>query len=334
MLNRLTALNTSSCVGLRGQLPLLPACFTATIAFSYFKQLNPGFYMLASLQLSISFGRAMVSRSRQSTLGFSSSLSVRKSHLNRAYKAPDPVSSTRDCASAMSASTAPLVARGRQPSESSTLPDPSPLGKAMEEITDSTDWIDTALPAFEPLEAALRCEVCKEFYENPVITTCSHTFCSICIRRCISKDEKCPVCNTSCQASRLLPNHAVRAIVQQFKEARPKAFELARKSNETVSNDVRNKRKLADTDIEEGDQIRQTRSRTTRNRNHYETGMSDAPIEVPDTEEEDDEDFIPEGMVACPMCGTPIKAEQAWSHTSTCTGEKQKPAEKRGTRSQ
>ena len=66
------------------------------------------------------------------------------------------------------------------------------------DLPDSTDWINTSLSAFEPLEAALRCEVCKEFYNNPVITSCHHTFCSICIRRCITADGKCTSCKAGC----------------------------------------------------------------------------------------------------------------------------------------
>ena len=84
------------------------------------------------------------------------------------------------------------------------------------DLPDSTDWIKTSLPAFEPLEAALRCEVCKEFYNNPVITPCNHTFCSICIRRCITSDGKCPSCKTGCSSDKLAPNIAVREVVMRF----------------------------------------------------------------------------------------------------------------------
>jgi DNA repair protein Rad18 len=191
------------------------------------------------------------------------------------------------------------------------------------ELPDSTDWHATSLPAFEPLEAALRCEVCKEFYDNPVITSCSHTFCSICIRRCISTDGKCPTCKTLSQADKLLPNYAVREIVNKFQDARPKALELARQNKEDPdANTECRKRKLRETDIEEGEPARQTRSRQMR-QSQRGNGSNGMPIEVPDSEDDGDETFEPEeeGMVKCPVCGEPMLEAQVFRHLDTCTGE-------------
>ncbi|KAF2009919.1 DNA repair protein rad18 [Aaosphaeria arxii CBS 175.79] len=199
-------------------------------------------------------------------------------------------------------------------------------------LPDSTDWISTSLPAFEPLEAALRCEVCKEFYENPVITSCSHTFCSLCIRRCITSDGKCPTCRAANQADKLVPNNALREVVQRFQDARPKALELARidTPSSTAVNDPGKKRKLDDTDIEEPENVRQTRSRQARSKTKPQYGFADAPIEVPDSE--DEEEYIPDGMVKCPVCGKPMKEALVFSHLDTCTGSEE-PAGARSTRS-
>jgi E3 ubiquitin-protein ligase RAD18 len=191
------------------------------------------------------------------------------------------------------------------------------------ELPDSTDWHATSLPAFEPLEAALRCEVCKEFYDNPVITSCSHTFCSICIRRCISTDGKCPTCKTLSQADKLVPNYAVREIVNKFQDARPKALDLARQNkDESDATSESKKRKLADTDMEEGEHARQTRSRQTM-QSQRGTGSNGMPFEVPDSEDDGDETFDPEmeSMVKCPVCGEPMLEAQVFRHLDTCTGE-------------
>ncbi len=190
------------------------------------------------------------------------------------------------------------------------------------DLPDSTDWLSTSLPAFEPLEAALRCEVCKEFYTNPVITSCSHTFCSICIRRCIATDGKCPSCKTGCSSDKLLPNIVVRDVVVRFQEARPKALELARAEKEAaLESSDRKKRKLDETDIEEDDNVRQTRSRRTRIPNYRNTGMEDAPIEIPNSEDEGDEEFMPDGMAKCPICRKQMKTEQVYNHLDVCPGE-------------
>jgi E3 ubiquitin-protein ligase RAD18 len=189
------------------------------------------------------------------------------------------------------------------------------------DLPDSTDWIKTSLPAFEPLEAALRCEVCKEFYNNPVITSCNHTFCSICIRRCITTDGKCPSCKKGCSSDKLAPNIAVREVVMRFQEARPKALELARADKEQEATaGSKNKRKLDDTDIEEGESIRHTRSRQTRSKSQHNGGADGTSSVIVNSEDDGDDDFVPDGMVKCPMCNKAMKEAVVFNHLDTCTG--------------
>ncbi|KAF2473965.1 DNA repair protein rad18 [Lindgomyces ingoldianus] len=190
------------------------------------------------------------------------------------------------------------------------------------DFPDSTDWLATSLPSFEPLEAALRCEICKEFYDTPVITACSHTFCSRCIRRCVTVDGRCPTCKKGVHADKLVPNFVVREIVERYQSARPAAIELARREAEVAfPKEARKKRKLDDTDIEEEGNVRQTRSRQTRNRTGHGEGEG-TPIEILDTDDEgDDEEFALEGMVRCPICRTPMKEERVFPHLNDCPGE-------------
>ncbi|KAF2873727.1 hypothetical protein BDV95DRAFT_472314, partial [Massariosphaeria phaeospora] len=201
-------------------------------------------------------------------------------------------------------------------------------------ISDSTDWAPTSLPTFEPLEAALRCEVCKEFYASPVITSCSHTFCSICIRRCISVDGKCPACKTAAQADKLVPNIAVREIVDRFQKARPKALELAKADKADLpESSPQRKRKLDDTDIEDGEPVRQTRSRQTRGRSRRNDGEEEMRIEVPDSDDGGDEEFLLPGTVKCPICRAPMMEAQVFNHLNDCPGEQAKSQGRRNTRS-
>lgn len=204
------------------------------------------------------------------------------------------------------------------------------------DLPDSTDWLTTSLPAFESVEAALRCEVCKEFYANPVITSCSHTFCSICIRRCIATDGKCPSCKSACSSDKLSPNLAVREVVGRFQEVRGSALELARKEKEKEREEENGgkgkKRKLEDTDLdEEGEGCgRQTRRRQAR-RGKNSGGTGNTPIEVADSEESGDEDFLPDGMAKCPICSRAMKPEQVYNHLDVCPG--QNASQGRSTRS-
>lgn len=228
--------------------------------------------------------------------------------------------------------TPPPSSQGSASPTESCLPR-TPIMETTFDLPDSTDWIATTLPAFEALEAALRCEMCKEFYSNPVITSCSHTFCSICIRRNIAADGKCPSCRTALSSDKLAPNIAVREVVMRFQEARPKALELARidkeQENRTDSGNNR-KRKIEETDIEDGEDTRQTRSRQTR-RSRRNAGSSDAPLEIPDSGDDGDADFLPEGIAKCPICNEAMKQELVFNHLDVCTG--QSSSQGRSTRS-
>ena len=137
-------------------------------------------------------------------------------------------------------------------------------------VTDSSDWLNTPLAPLRSVEAALRCQVCKDFYNTPMITTCSHTFCSLCIRRCLTNEGKCPSCRSSDQEIRLRRNWAVQELVDAFQEARPKILKVGRDLVEATSNGVLElgKRKLEDTDIDQSDRRmalrRKTRSQSRR----------------------------------------------------------------------
>lgn len=79
-----------------------------------------------------------------------------------------------------------------------------------------------------PVEQAFRCHVCKDFYDSPMLTSCNHTFCSLCIRRCLSVDSKCPLCRATDQESKLRGNWALREAVEAFTKSRKAILEFAR----------------------------------------------------------------------------------------------------------
>ena len=90
-----------------------------------------------------------------------------------------------------------------------------------EDLSDPSDWNKTALAVLYPLDSNLRCLICKDFYTAPVITTCLHTFCSLCIRRSLSADSTCPACRaTNISDSGLRQNKVVADLVENFIAAR------------------------------------------------------------------------------------------------------------------
>ena len=174
------------------------------------------------------------------------------------------------------------------------------------DLPDSTDWLTTPLSLVAPLESALRCQVCKDFFDNPVITSCSHTFCSLCIRRCLSTEGKCPACRSSDQELKLRRNWAVQELVEAFQNARPSVLGLAKKAavqkNEAVNGDLEEpaskKRK-----IEASEGLAATPSEGVRTRSQTRgVGSQEDPVAIEVIEDSNDEEYIP-GMWNCwPSC--------------------------------
>jgi E3 ubiquitin-protein ligase RAD18 len=165
-------------------------------------------------------------------------------------------------------------------------------------LPDSTDWLSTPLSALAAVEGALRCQVCKDFFKTPMITNCSHTFCSLCIRRALSNDGKCPLCRATEQEHKLRSNWSLEEAVQAFVSARSVTLELARNGN---PQNTAPKRKATDDQHDSGNspdgkrlrsssRLKNTRSATS----HTQQIEDDEPVEVPDSDDDDDDEYRPE----------------------------------------
>lgn len=130
-------------------------------------------------------------------------------------------------------------------------------------LSDPSDWLETSLPQLVSLESVLRCRVCKDFYETPMITSCSHTFCSLCIRRCLTNDGICPVCRCPDQEIRLRRNWSVQEAVEIFRHARPTLIELGtcHMPAQSDMSGVSNKRKFDESDSDSDQRV--TRRKTS-----------------------------------------------------------------------
>ncbi|EAQ87190.1 hypothetical protein CHGG_03809 [Chaetomium globosum CBS 148.51] len=215
------------------------------------------------------------------------------------------------------------------------------------DVPDSTDWIGTPLAGLMQVEQAFRCHVCKDFYNSPMITSCSHTFCSICIRRCLSVDGKCPLCRALDQESKLRGNWALREAVDAFVKSRNTIMQFAT-TPVSVSTPRSPKRKA--TELEEPLQEAQNkRPRMTTRSSKAKAVEANAVLmreEVDVVESEDTPDYEPEpgmgtandqgqnfstnpyfsddGLVACPICWARMKSWQVDRHIdNSCPGSPQ-----------
>ncbi|KAH8555725.1 hypothetical protein BGW37DRAFT_146157 [Umbelopsis sp. PMI_123] len=93
-----------------------------------------------------------------------------------------------------------------------------------EDFDDPTDF---ANPAFEGLDEHLRCPICSEFFQTAMILkTCSHTFCSLCIRRSLTVEQCCPSCRTHSVETNLHNNYIVDNLVSVWKNNRKKVLDM------------------------------------------------------------------------------------------------------------
>ncbi|GKU03098.1 e3 ubiquitin-protein ligase rad18 [Fusarium langsethiae] len=199
-------------------------------------------------------------------------------------------------------------------------------------VPDSTDWLATPLSALAAVEGALRCQVCKDFFKTPMITSCSHTFCSLCIRRALSNDGKCPLCRATEQENKLRSNWSLEEAVQAFVSARSDTLELARKGN---SQNTTSKRKATSDHHDSGNSPDGKRLRSSSRLQNTRSATRQTPkieynetVEVADSDGDDDDEYRPEpedGLVACPVCQDRMKDWQVFTHLESCTGPKPKP---------
>ena len=158
------------------------------------------------------------------------------------------------------------------------------------EVSDSTDWLEMPLPSLAPVDSALRCQVCRDFYNTPMIMSCSHTFCSLCVRHCLTNDGKCPTCRNIDDASKLRNNYALEELVEAFKNARPEIMEYVKRKEEAVLSASAKRKRVEAENEEPNSSPVQKRTRSGRR-----AEQSSQRVVVIDSEADDD-DYVP-GMV-------------------------------------
>ncbi|XP_010892420.1 tripartite motif containing 35-28 [Esox lucius] len=69
------------------------------------------------------------------------------------------------------------------------------------------------------LQEDLTCPVCKELYLEPVLLSCSHSFCKGCLAQSWKvQGQKCPVCRKSCKGEQPISNRALMGACESFQK--------------------------------------------------------------------------------------------------------------------
>lgn len=92
---------------------------------------------------------------------------------------------------------------------------------------DDDEWPKTKVgKSLSQFEESLRCKLCRDYFDNPQILPCGHTFCAICLTKRFDRKlnanatESCPQCRGNVDTAKMKLNHELAHIVDSFKNIR------------------------------------------------------------------------------------------------------------------
>ncbi|XP_067865091.1 E3 ubiquitin-protein ligase TRIM39-like [Heterodontus francisci] len=70
------------------------------------------------------------------------------------------------------------------------------------------------------LKSDLTCSVCLDYFQDPVLTRCEHTFCRRCVLAFWSQQRRniCPICRKICPSDHLLRNRALAGVLDSLRQ--------------------------------------------------------------------------------------------------------------------
>ncbi|KAJ2455002.1 E3 ubiquitin-protein ligase rad18 [Coemansia sp. RSA 2336] len=217
-----------------------------------------------------------------------------------------------------------------------------------ETLEDPTDWPQDFVH-LRQLDQQLRCPICKEYFVTAMAATeCGHTFCSLCVRRCLSQESKCPSCRAPLTEGELFPNRLIDSLVRTFKGGRQQLLDTLTTKPEQPDVLINEKCKRCRV-IEKSEKRKRPRVCTrsmTKADGDIDLTMSDveeitaSDIEDMLKDDDDDDDFVPAGTsnttrynsrsatdaVPCPSCKQSVAQTQINRHLDQClSGKPAKP---------
>ncbi|XP_034256902.1 E3 ubiquitin-protein ligase RAD18-like isoform X2 [Thrips palmi] len=193
-----------------------------------------------------------------------------------------------------------------------------------------------SIPQFKELDDVLNCGICHEILTTPVITACSHTYCSICIRRWLSGKQECPSCATAIYESTLRKNTIVGNILDAVKNVK----RLLGKNASMPS--IKSSTRCLNVQDEFGDEPKNRTIKTTppaTPKQNHSAQPTKTPMLLPKTPSPMvqkfpkvevnstpgggtptalDNDHSPAFKVPCPVCGTIMAQRLVNSHLDRC----------------
>ena len=114
---------------------------------------------------------------------------------------------------------------------------------------DPYEW-DSSVPLgskISKLEESLCCAICNNYYDNPHVLNCGHSFCNSCILTHLdsffnktSTCKKCPSCNLAADSFHLKPNRNLSTIISNYHNARKLLLDLINNTATTTIETTKN----------------------------------------------------------------------------------------------
>ncbi|KAI0261065.1 hypothetical protein BC834DRAFT_830780 [Gloeopeniophorella convolvens] len=182
----------------------------------------------------------------------------------------------------------------------------------LQELLDSADVQDptdfpppSTAPGLRALDSALRCKICQELYDAPIVLACGHCFCSLCARNQLSEKPACPTCWKEATVSGFRLNPAMEEAVTAWKDARHVARFVLRMVKDALQAQLSTsapdptrpvKRRRHDTESPES--IAGPSSPRKPPRSSKPASKRQSPFNV----DASDDDIQGDGHIECPVC--------------------------------
>lgn len=190
-------------------------------------------------------------------------------------------------------------------------------------VSDATDFLHTSIPQLSQLDTLVRCHICKDLLKIPVLTPCSHTFCSLCIREYLTREPKCPLCLSELRESNLRSEFLISEIIESYRSVRDELPESLKKGHR--NDNEKSLIELTDDDNDDDLQIVGTNQREEVKRDKNEKSMgkvtkSSTPSGLNSLlSSQRDKPKTKEQLAQCPICSNfyPIQVLER-THLDEC----------------
>ncbi|GAM28870.1 hypothetical protein SAMD00019534_120460 [Acytostelium subglobosum LB1] len=106
------------------------------------------------------------------------------------------------------------------------------------DIDDDDVQNNLAIP-IKPIVEELTCPICYSWIKDCSMTPCGHNFCDKCVRECINRNHKCPLCNAQATMDKLIKNHHLDKLIEIICHEKEEASK--RYFNDLINNaDIKN----------------------------------------------------------------------------------------------